>query len=486
VFVRALWLARCDRTWLRGRDAVGRGRLASLSNTLQATGHSGRVELRDLYETRASVDSDDLARIANLLLLLGVAGTLWSLFDGASAVHVKPSSGDAVGGAEALLPVLRSFNAFSVTIVSVGLAFLVLIGQRVVGRAVTGVAFEAAQMWQGVAAGSGDATGELRAAVKELTASVQALGPQGNGDWARAAVEKIAAELTANARAASQQMTTAAGSFATAFSEAVAPLATRVTGALGPIVDRLDSVTKALERSMQSLDVQRELLEKHAAALEVIHGHLGTAEHAVKQLHDVPAVVGSSLQDIGTHVAGTLANLHGAFEGKLERIFKLHEGAVLTVTTRMRETESELAASVAAATAEVKHYLIHHGKGVTDAVDGMMKNAARASDASIWTPVRRAVDDIGTTAQRATHSVNAVENTAVAAVESVQRSVGKLGDQARAVVTQLDAMRDAVTGLGTSRTRERRSTAVAQWVSTGALVVAMFVLCTLFYTRLGQ
>jgi hypothetical protein len=197
-------------------------------------------------------------------------------------------------------------------------------------------------------------------------------------------------------------------------------------------------------------------------------------------------VVGSSLQDVGKHVAGTLATLHATFEGKLERIFKLHEGAVLTVSTRMRETESQLATSVANATAEVKHYLLHHGKGLSEAVEGMVSNAARASDASVWMPVRSAVDDIGATALRATSSVTAVETTAVSAVESVQHSVRKLGDQARAVVTQLEAMREAVTGLGESRTRERRSANLAQWVSTGVLMVTVFVLCTLLYTRLGS
>src|SRR5262249_43160201 len=153
-----------------------------------------------------------------------------------------------------------------------GLAFFVLIFQRMLGRAVANVAFEAARAWDDSGASVDGTVRELRTVVAELATSLQSLGPQGHADWARAEVQRVTAELTANAQAASQQMVTAAGAFATAFSDAVAPLAGKVTAALGPLVVRLDGVTTALDGSMRSLEVQRELLEKHAAALEVIHG----------------------------------------------------------------------------------------------------------------------------------------------------------------------------------------------------------------------
>jgi hypothetical protein len=48
-------------------------------------------------------------------------------------------------------------------------------------------------------------------------------------------------------------------------------------------------------------------------------------------------------------------------------------------------------------------------------------------------------------------------------------------------------MRGAMAGMEAPRpSRGRRSAAAAQWVSTGVLTVAMLVLCTLFYTRLGH
>src|SRR5215510_14589508 len=82
VFLRGSWTAARDRVWLHSGSAVGTGRLASLWNRLRNAGQSSRLELRDLYEARASVDADDLARVANLFLLIGVAGTLWSLAGG--------------------------------------------------------------------------------------------------------------------------------------------------------------------------------------------------------------------------------------------------------------------------------------------------------------------------------------------------------------------------------------------------------------------
>jgi hypothetical protein len=486
VFVRAMWTTRRDRRWLASRDASGASRLGSLWSTLRDAGNAGRLELRDLYEARASVDGDDLARIANLLLLIGVAGTLWSLFGGARAVQLKPPGGDSVGAAEALIPVLRSFNAFSVTIISVGLALVVLVLQRVLGRAVANAAYEAARRWEPPGATGDDAAGELRLAIAELAEHARAIGPHGSGDWARAEVQRITAELGENARAASQQMIAASSALATAFTEAVAPLAVQVTTALAPIASRLDGVTAALESSLRSLEAQRALQDKHAAALEVIHGHLGTAELAVQHLRDVPTVVGSSLLDIGKQVTGTLETLHGSFEGKLERIFKLHEGAVLTVATRIRDTDSQLASAVHNVKAEVMQYLVHYSESLSSTIDGMLTSAARASDASIWTPVRRAVEDIGLVAQRTTQSVSAVEHTTVAAVDSVQRSVAALGERARAFASQLDEMREAMTSAGASRSHDRRSIAAAHWVSTGVLTVAMLVFCALCYTRLGR
>jgi hypothetical protein len=525
VFVRGSWMAARDRAWLRRGGDATRGRLASLWERLYATRNARRLELRDLYEAQAGVDSDDLARIANLFLLIGVAGTLWSLAVGAGAVQARPPGGEDVAAADALIPVLRSFNAFSVTIVSVGLAFFVLVFQRVLGRKIAGVAFEAAQGWKEAATGN-NAVDELRGAVAELTTCVRSLGPQGGSEWARAEVQKIAAALAASARDASQQMTSAAGALATRFTEALAPLASQIAGAVGPVVDRLDGVTAAFQTSVRGLETQRQLLEKHAAVLEAIHDRLGAAETAVEHLREVPAVVGSSLHDIGKHVGATLETLHGNFEAKLEHIFKMHEGAVVTVARRMEETESHLAAAVENGTAEVKQYLLNHGTSLSETVDGMLANAARASEASVWAPARRAVEDLVSQAQRAaagvrtvegaamqsvqqsitaldqrvravqdeivsltqraTLGVSAVESHATTAVAAVQDSVAELGNQARTTARQLGELRGAMAGMDEPRSSGRRSIAVAQWVSTGVLTVAMLLICTLFYTRLGH
>jgi hypothetical protein len=484
VFLWGMWSARRDRVWLAERDPEATGRLASLWTTLRHGGNTGRLELRDLYDARASVGSDDLSRIANLLLLIGVAGTLWSLFGGARAVQDKPPGGDDVGAAQALLPVLRSFNAFSVTIVSVALAVFVLFLQRIAGRVVANVASDAARAWDGAGASVDSAAHQLHAAVGELATHVKALGARDDGEWARSHVQRLADELAASTQKASQDMVAASGAFARAFSDAVAPLAARVTTSLGPIVDRLDSVTTALEASTRSLEAQRGLLEKHAATLQVIDGHLGTAELAVEHLRGVPGVVGTSLQDIGKHVTGTLATLHGTFEGKLEQMFDIHRAAILTVAGQMREADSQLVSAVHSAKAEITQYLVHYGKNLSATVDDMLSNAARASDASVWTPVRRAVEDIGAVAQRTHHDVSTVEQTAVTAVQSVQRSVAMLGDRVRAFASQVEAMHSAV--IDGARSPERRSAAIAQWVSTGVLALAMVVLGTLVYTRLGQ
>src|ERR1044071_1862345 len=101
VWVRATRATGRDRAWLHSGNPVGSGRLASLWNQLRSTGHAGRLELRELYEAQAGVASDDLARIANLFLLSGVAGTLWSLAGGAR--QVKALTGEDVAAAEALI-----------------------------------------------------------------------------------------------------------------------------------------------------------------------------------------------------------------------------------------------------------------------------------------------------------------------------------------------------------------------------------------------
>jgi hypothetical protein len=68
----------------------------------------------------------------------------------------------------------------------------------------------------------------------------------------------------------------------------------------------------------------------------------------------------------------------------------------------------------------------------------------------------------------------------------VQQSVAKLGERARAVAQRLDEMREAIGGPDAARSSGPPSVAVAHWVSTGVLTVAMIVLCALFYTRLGH
>jgi hypothetical protein len=524
VVLRAVWSTWHDRAWLRRPGGEGAGRLASLWKQLKDAGNAGRLELRELYETQTSADSDDLARIANLFLLVGVAGTLWSLVGGALAVQIKPPSSDEVGAAEALIPVLRSFNAFSVTIVSVALAFVVLLVQRWIGRWVANVGIEAANAWVDSRNGADSAFGALYAAVGELTSAIKTLGPQGSSEWARKEVDRITAELGARTREASQQMTGAAGAFASKFSEAVAPLAAQITGAVGPVVDRLQAMTTAFESSARALEAQRQVLDKHATALAVIHERLGVAEDAVQHLRDVPDVVGASLHDIGKHVTATLETLHGNFTDKLEAIFKLHEGAVLTVATRMRETESHLAAAVERGTVEVKQYLFQHGQSLTSTVDHMLTSAAGAADASVWAPVRGEVEGLTSQAQRAAASVRAVEAAAlesvqqsiaalgertrtvdgnilslaqratigvtaieghvVQAVEAVRDSVGELGMQAREAAAQLHQMRGAIGD--TSHRDDRRSPVVPHWASTVVLTAGMIVLCILVYTRLGH
>lgn len=481
IFARAMRMTRREQAFLAGSPVPCR--LAALASKLRDTGGARRLDVRDLYETRASVDTDDLGRIANLLLLIGVAGTLWSLFGGARAVQIHPATAGASGAADALRPVLASFNAFSVTIVSVGLALVVLVLQRAVGRAIATVAYAASQEWQEPATAHDATAEELRDAVRELVTAARALGPQGDADWARTQVEGVVAELTANARAASAHMINTSTAFAAAFSDAVAPVAARVTAALAPMVERLDGISAALQSSTRSLEVQRELLHQQATALQAIDEQLGTAETAVRALHDIPAVVGTTLLDAGKHVSGALESLHGNFETKIEQILKLHEGAVLTVATRMRDGEAELATAVSRAKDEVTQYLTHYGKSLSATVDGMLASATRTSDAAVWTPVRSAVEEISAIAQRTTQSVTAVERTAVAVVESVQRSLANVGERARAITVQLDRMQEAKAS--TSRWQDSGA-GIAHWVSTGVLTVAMLVLCTLYYARMGR
>lgn len=79
------------------------------------------AEVRDRYEALIEGYSEDLSRIVNLLLLSGVAGTLYGLYGSTKG------AGDSQGWNEAMS---TSFGAFGVTFVAIVWAAVVIIMQR--------------------------------------------------------------------------------------------------------------------------------------------------------------------------------------------------------------------------------------------------------------------------------------------------------------------------------------------------------------------
>jgi hypothetical protein len=117
------------------------------------------AEVRDQYNALLSGYTEDLARFVNVLLLTGVAGTLYGLYHGATSASASGSWTDSLAA---------SFHAFGVTIVAVVLAGGVILLQRAMARFCDRSEVAISLLWSRPAVDANDPADSAMAVVAQL------------------------------------------------------------------------------------------------------------------------------------------------------------------------------------------------------------------------------------------------------------------------------------------------------------------------------
>lgn len=342
------------------------------------------AEVRDDYGALIGGYVEDLARFANLLLLSGVAGTLWGLYSGVTRTGAAGASTDTVAA---------TFDAFGVTIVAVVLAGVVIMLQRSMARFCEGALVQVSLAWERDRAADEHRPSEAAVIIERLEGVVAMFIPVVNE--MRGQSERIQRDSKA-------------------LDEVVAGCA-RLGESCAGLQVSFEQLPLSLRRAMDA--VQQPFLDGLRATGETFHTQQATS------LETVHAIATAADTERKLHVAG-LQQLRGHNEdlfrelrGKTDEAFEKLKGDLFNLGQQIKGLDRGLEGSMTDFGARVSQLMAHQLLLIEGKLTTLLDVAPQ---------VDRQLQQLAPSAELATRSVASVEASSVGAVTLVQRAVEEL------------------------------------------------------------